>query len=588
MTPFEIGRLDFTPEAVKAWASLDHRNTNWPVVYVLDGVKGDGQAAIGGGLNDVYVGESRNAAARMRQHFDSPEKKHLRTIRVIVDATFNKSVCLDLESYLIRMLAGDGSYRVLNRNDGITEADYYDRTQYRESFLQVFDQLKQDGVFTRTIPEIENSDLFKLSPFKALTPDQAIAVEDILEGLFEDLKSGEKSTTVIQGEPGTGKTVVAIYMLKLLMDIAATAPAEDLDSDTLFSEFFVEGYQDLLKDVRIGLVVPQQSLRESIKKVFKKTPGLHPAMVMTAFDVGFSDQHFDLLIVDEAHRLNQRANQPSGVQNKKFRDITERLFGSDDKTKTQLDWIRAKSRHQIFLLDAAQSVRPADLPSETLSVLVGEAKAANRNYPLLSQMRVQAGSDYVSYIRRILGSGAPMAPEKFEGYGLRFFDDLAEMREEIRRKDAEVGLSRLLAGYAWPWKTKSDKTAFDIELDGVQLRWNSKQVDWIASPKAVDEVGSIHTVQGYDLNYAGVIIGSDLRYDPVNGRLIVDRESYFDKKGKENNDVLGKKFTDEDLLRFISNIYAVLLTRGILGTYVYVCDPALRAHLRQFIPQQSS
>lgn len=584
MTPFEIGRLDFTPEAVKAWASLDHRNTNWPVVYVLDDVKGGGQAAIGGGLNDVYVGESRNAAARMRQHFDSPEKKHLRTIRVIVDATFNKSVCLDLEAYLIRMLAGDGSYRVLNRNDGITEADYYDRGHYRESFLEVFDQLKRDGVFTRTIPEIENSDLFKLSPFKALTPDQAIAVEDILEGLFEDLKSGEKSTTVIQGEPGTGKTVVAIYMLKLLVDIAATAPAEDLDSDTLFSEFFVEGYQDLLKDVRIGLVVPQQSLRESIKKVFKKTPGLHPAMVMTAFDVGFSDQHFDLLIVDEAHRLNQRANQPSGVQNKKFRDITERLFGSDDKTKTQLDWIRAKSRHQIFLLDAAQSVRPADLPSETLSVLVGEAKAANRNYPLLSQMRVQAGSDYVSYIRRILGSGAPVAPEGFDGYGFRLFDNLAEMREEIQRKDAEVGLSRLLAGYAWPWKTKNDKTAFDIDLDGVQLRWNSKQVDWIASPKAIDEVGSIHTVQGYDLNYAGVIIGPDLRYDPVNGTLIVDRDSYFDTKGKENNDVLGKKYTDDDLLRFISNIYAVLLTRGILGTYVYVCDPALRTHLRQFIP----
>ncbi len=584
MTPFDIGRLDFTPEAVKAWASLDHRNTNWPVVYVLDDLKGGGQAAIGGGLNDVYVGESRNAAARMRQHFDSPEKKHFRTIRVIVDETFNKSVCLDLESYLIRMLAGDGSYRVLNRNDGITEADYYDRGQYRESFLKVFDQLRRDGVFTRTIPEIENSDLFKLSPFKALTPDQAVAVEDILEGLFEDLKSGVRSTTVIQGEPGTGKTVVAIYMLKLLMDIAATAAAEDLDSDTLFSEFFVEGYQDLLKDVRIGLVVPQQSLRESIKKVFKKTPGLHPEMVMTAFDVGFADQHFDLLIVDEAHRLNQRANQPSGVQNKNFRLITEKLFGSDDKTKTQLDWIQAKSTHQIFLLDTAQSVRPADLPPEMLGVLVQEAKAANRNCPLLSQMRVQAGSDYVGYIRRILNSGAPVAPEKFDGYGFRLFDDLAEMRGEIRRKDAEVGLSRLLAGYAWAWKTKSDKTAFDIELDGVQLRWNSKQVDWIASPMAIDEVGSIHTVQGYDLNYAGVIIGPDLRYDAVKGTLIVDRDSYFDTKGKENNRALGKTYTDDDLLRFISNIYTVLLTRGILGTYVHVCDPALRTHLRQFIP----
>jgi DUF2075 family protein len=94
-------------------------------------------------------------------------------------------------------------------------------------------------------------------------------------------------------------------------------------------------------------------------------------------------------------------------------------------------------------------------------------------------------------------------------------------------------------------------------------------------------------VQGYDLNYAGVIIGPDLRYDASERRLVVDRGSYFDTKGKENNDVLGKKYTDVDLLRFISNIYAVLLTRGILGTYVYVCDPALRAYLQEFIPDGS-
>ena len=131
----------------------------------------------------------------------------------------------------------------------------------------------------------------------------------------------------------------------------------------------------------------------------------------------------------------------------------------------------------------------------------------------MSQMRVQAGSDYVAYVRRILDttttSTLPPA-ELFEGYDFRMFDSVSEMRAEIRRKDAAVGLSRLLAGYAWAWKTKTDKTLYDIEIDGCQLRWNSTQTDWIASPKSVDEVGSIHTVQGYDLNYAGVIIGPDL------------------------------------------------------------------------------
>ncbi|MET4638153.1 DNA/RNA helicase domain-containing protein [Mycetocola sp. 2940] len=590
MTPSDISRLDFTPEAVTQWAPSHPRNTNWPVVYVLDDAQAEKTNSTGGRLRDVYVGESRNAAVRMRQHLDSPDKRHLKRIRVIVDERFNKSACLDLESFLIRLLAGDGAYRVLNRNDGITDGDYYNRDLYRESFREVFDKLQADGVFTRSIPEIENSDLFKLSPFKALTQDQAVAVEDILEGLFADLGSGANSTIVIQGEPGTGKTVVAIYMLKLLVDIANTVALEDFDSDTMFSELFIPQNRALLTDLRIGLVVPQQSLRESIRKVFRKTPGLDPSMVLTAFDVGNADEDFDLLIVDEAHRLNQRANQPSGVQNKNFADITKKLFGFDDLAKTQLDWIRAKSKHQIYLLDAEQSVRPADVPPELLGALVSATKDRHRHYPLATQMRVQAGSDYLAYVRRILGSPGPWddphspAKEQFEGYDFRMFDSVADMRAEVRRKEEEAGLSRMLAGFAWPWKSKNDKTAYDIEIDGHRFRWNSTQTDWVASRKSLEEVGSIHTVQGYDLNYAGVIIGPDLRYDAKAGRLFVDRASYFDKKGKENNPVLGKVYSDDDLLRFIRNIYAVLLTRGIRGTFVYVYDPALREYLRAFIP----
>jgi DUF2075 family protein len=87
-------------------------------------------------------------------------------------------------------------------------------------------------------------------------------------------------------------------------------------------------------------------------------------------------------------------------------------------------------------------------------------------------------------------------------------------------------------------------------------------------------------VQGYDLNYAGVIIGPDLRYDAASGRIVASRDDYRDKKGKENNPTLGIVYTDDDLLRYIVNVYAVLLTRGIRGTYVYVVDRDLREHLR--------
>jgi DUF2075 family protein len=590
MMSFQIARVEFSKAAVVTWKSHDEKHGNWPVVYVLDNGRNTVQASPKDKLRDIYVGESLNAVGRLHQHLGSPAKQHLTNVRVILHEKFNKSVCLDLESYLIKMLAGDGANQVLNRNNGITEAQYYQRDAYREGFRTIFEQLKADGIFTRSIAEIENSDLFKLSPFKALTEDQANSVEEIVKGFLVDVERGGESTIVIQGDPGTGKSVVAIYLMKLLVDIKTFDSLEDLDSDSRFSYFFTETSKSLLRGLRIGLVVPQQSLRSTIKNVFRKTRGLHPDMVMTPFEVGEAEGTFDLLLVDETHRLNQRANQPSGVLNAKFATITKALFGTDDTSKTQLDWIRVKSRHQIFLLDAVQSVRPADLPPELLADLLADTRASDRHFQLRTQMRVQAGSDFVSYVRWILdprASSVPRVKLDFGEYDFRTFDTVAQMRDEIFRRNAEVGLSRMVAGYAWEWKTQKDKSAFDIEIGPTRLRWNSTPTDWVASSNALEEVGSIHTVQGYDLNYVGVIIGLDLRFNPGQRRLFIDRNSYFDKKGKENNRALGRTYSDDDLLRFITQIYAVLMTRGIRGTYIYACDPGLREYLRDFIPSSS-
>lgn len=568
MTGFEITEFPFTSPEVERLVQRNDRFSNWPVVYLLHNSA------------EIYVGESLNGVARLRQHLKT-EKRRLEVTRVVMDPSFNKSVCLDLESYLIRLLAGDGKYQVLNRNEGITNADYYDRDNYQTVFDEIFTQLRDRGAFTRSVRDIQNTDLFKLSPFKALTQDQAVAVEDILEGLFADLDADLPSRIVIQGGPGTGKTVVAIFLAKLLSDIRSTPPQEASDSDSLLSEFFVEGYGEKLVDFKFGLVVPQQSLRRSIKNVFAKTPGLRADMVMTPFEVGEAAGDFDLLIVDEAHRLNQRSNQPSGPQNAKFKTINERLFGADDVAYTQLDWINVKSKHQIYLVDAAQSVRPHDVTQQDLDRLTREAEVRARRYPLASQMRVQAGDDYVGYIRAVIG-GHPPRPARFVGYDLRMFDDLDAMVREVRAKDDDLGLARLVAGYAWSWKSKGGGTDFDIVIGDVKLRWNSQPVDWVNSPGSVLEVGSIHTIQGYDLNYAGVIIGRDLRLDPTTNRIVFDRSNYHDKKGMENNRARGIVYDDVDLLRMVVNIYAVLLTRGIRGTFVYVCDEPLREYLRTY------
>ncbi|WJX99863.1 DUF2075 domain-containing protein [Curtobacterium sp. 458] len=570
MTSFEVVQWPFNEQHLRLWRDSDPRFLNWPVVYILD----DGKR--------VYVGETLNTASRMRQHLDSDERRSLKAVRLVLDGTFNKSVCLDLESQLIGLFAGDDKYTVLNSNKGVVNADYYDRERYRKTFEDVFEALRDQKLFTRSIAEIENSELFKLSPFKALNHDQAVVMEDILEGLFEDIVRGARSTIVVQGDPGTGKTIVAVYLLKLLRDIANGTGVDDVDGDSMFSDYFTEDNRRRLSDFRIGLVVPQQALRASLKRVFGKTPGLEKTMVLTPFDVGKSAEKWDLLVVDESHRLNHRANQASGPQNKSFGEINERLFGADEDHYTQADWIRDRSTHQVFLLDSEQSVRPADLPQRLQADMIRNARQSDRYYRLFTQMRVQGGADYVSYVRAIMRGESP-EPKTFGEYAFRMFDDLGEMHDAIRARDDEVGLSRLVAGYAWEWKSKHDRQAVDIEVDGQRLQWNQTQKDWITSPGAVDQVGSIHTVQGYDLNYVGVIIGPDLRFDPLGQQLWFDRSNYFDKKGMENNPRLGITYTDDDLRRFVANIYAVLRTRGVLGTFVYVSDPDLRRHLRQFL-----
>jgi len=554
--------------------AVDIKLQDWPVVYTLNNKK------------EIYIGETRSALARLRQHHQNAEKRRLDKLHVIIDKTFNKSAALDLESYLIRLFSGEGKYSVLNRNDGIVNADYFNRGRYQETFDDVFEELRRRGFFTRSIEEIKNLDLYKFSPFKAPTSEQATIGSSIVDRFLTDRRHNTGGEEVIQGAAGTGKTILAIYLLKLLRDIERRDIGQEQDSDTMFSEFFTTENQELLQGFTAGLVIPQQSLRESVRKVFRNTPELGDTKILSPFDVGKAEGIFDLLVVDEAHRLNQRANQPSASQNKSFREINEQIFGRDDDGLTQLDWVRRKSKQCVLLIDRHQTVRPADISKQTVDELVNQAQTGNRYFVLETQMRVQAGIDYPEFIRRLLeGEVSSGAPDFGDEYEFGVYTNLDAMRKAIQQRDAQFELSRMVAGFAWEWNSKKDGTAFDIEEDGLKLRWNSTAKDWISAENSVNEVGSIHTVQGYDLNYAGVIIGRDLRMDPDTGRIIFDRANYFDKKGMENNLRRGIRYSDEDILAYVKNVYAVLLSRGIRGTFIYVCDEPLREYFLKYLPR---
>lgn len=568
-----IDRFEFNNDALVEIRSLKHYNTmvgeNWPVVYVLNNDK------------DAYVGETVNAARRTEQHLGNSAKQKLTEIRIITDKDFNKSVVLDLESYLIKHMAADGKYSLLNGNNGIQDHDYYERSAYEDKFRLIWNKLRKLGVVNKSIEDIENSELYKYSPYKSLGSEQFHTEMEILQALEEYRQDENGARIIVTGGAGTGKTILAIYLIKLFADINSKGlgdsdPDEYLDQDAevVYAAERIDGID------KIGIVFPQKSLRTSLKDVFKGIKSLDPSMVLDTTDVVKNyletGEKYDLLIVDEAHRLKCR-NKGHLSFYTKF-DKCNADLGLDKMTGTELDWIYMCSRNQIIFRDELQTIRPCDIDAEDFREIT------EKRYPgkvirqaLSTQWRCLGGNNYIDYLRKIM-SGTATEYHKIENYEFKLYDDVGKMHEDIKKLNEEYGLCRMAAGYAWKWVTKKDKTAYDMVIGDNKFRWNSTYDNWITTKNAVNEIGCIHTVQGYDLNYLGVIIGEDIKYDPSTKSIYADKDNYFDQQGKS-----GVANDPEALKEYLSNIYITLMTRGIRGTFVYVCNPALREYMARFI-----
>lgn len=496
---------------------------NWPVVYVAHNQK------------EVYIGETVNAFYRSKQHYENPIRRALSEIHVIADEEFNKSATLDIESWLIQYMVADQKFVLQNGNGGMQNHNYYDRQKYKAKFEDIWEKLREMGLARSTLRDLKNSDLFKYSPYKSLTEDQFVVARQI----YKDIRLDKAKTYVVHGKPGTGKTILATYLFKYLKE------------------------QDETKNMNIGLVVPMASLRKTIAKVFSKIKGLKSNMIIGPNDV--VKNQYDLLIVDESHRLQRR----KGIMGYGAFDAVNKRLGLGNEG-TQLDWILRSSKYQIFFYDENQSVKPADIRPEDFK------KLTTKEYRLVSQIRVEAGEEYIKFIEDIFDLKTPQHIN-FSNYDFQLFDNAEEMVSQIKEKDKKHKLARVVAGYAWPWHTARGTRVYDIEIGDLKLVWNSTTQDWVNSPNAVNEVGCIHTVQGYDLNYVGVIIGPEFSYNTESKKFEVDKEKYFDINGRNG-------ITDpKELERYIINIYKTLLTRGIKGTYVYVVDENLRNYLKQII-----
>ena len=381
-----------------------------------------------------------------------------------------------------------------------------------------------------------------------LLDEQKTVLEKIVKATTDSL-TGQKQVIVINGGPGTGKSVISINALARLT------------GQRLNARYVTPN------------AAPRAVFESKLKKIFGKADIRNLFSGSGSFTES-SAESFDALIVDEAHRLKMK----SGM----FKNLGE----------NQVKEIIKSAHTSVFFIDEAQKVTWSDV-GEILMIeeQAGLAGAKVERFELTSQFRCGGSDDYIAWLDEILGIHADTAHyfsrNKFD---FQIFDSPVELHKNIKEKNKFNNKSRVVAGYCWDWISKNNPNLSDISIDefGYKATWNltSDGSEWIISPKSVEEVGCIHTCQGLEVDYVGVIIGKDLI--AIDGVLVTDPSA----RAKTDKSLAGyKKELKEDPIsaqikadEIIRNTYRTLMSRGMKGCYVYFVDPATAEHFKKLLP----
>jgi DUF2075 family protein/predicted GIY-YIG superfamily endonuclease len=538
--------------------------------------------------SELYIGETTSAGGRFQQHLNNPERKNLDTIRFVFDDHFNKSAILDIEQTLIQMFMADQKFILQNKNGGQScKHDYYQRAMYQSMVDDIWNKLNEALLTNSNASSIRNSNLFKYSPFNTLTPEQEQVAHGIILNALDCLEKGKTGTSVLTGKAGTGKSIVMIHMIYTLINaMSISYNDEDLTPDEqaelgnrVLLANRISAYVQKHGPLKIAFVVPMTSIRKTFKSVFgaSKKIGLKSSMVIGPQDV--LKGQYDIVFVDEAHRLSRRKNITSYGS---FDDACKKL-GLDQNSATQLDMVQLKSKYSVLVYDENQTVKASDLTREQFNIALDRRSTEPYRAVLETQMRCEGGQAYISYLDEIFNV-TQKSKQIVNNYEFKLWDDPNAMIEDIRKKDKEFSLCRTLAGYSWKWKSKKCKSLSeavrkgveDIDLEGKKYVWNMSNQEWILRDDAVNEIGCIHTTQGYDLNYVAVIFGKEIDYDEKTDSIVICKGKFYDTKVKAGVD-------DVTLKQYIINSYKVMMARGIKGCYVYACNKSLQNYLRRFI-----
>jgi DUF2075 family protein len=371
-----------------------------------------------------------------------------------------------------------------------------------------------------------------------LIMEQQVAYATVLKLVQKSLKKDEKHTIIIKGGPGTGKSVVAVNLLSKLIQsgFSANYVTKNSAPRAAFSKNLISGKYKL----------------QYLKGLFRGSGSYYDVKPNT----------FDCLIVDEAHRLKLKSGFMSNL--------------GENQVKEMIN----ASKISVFFIDEDQIVTTKDIGSvseiKKWAKELGSTVHESEDLTLASQFRCNGSDGYLAFLDNLLGI-RQTANFKFDfDYDVKVFDDPSEMYEALKKTNTR-NKSRMIAGYTYEWVSKDDKSKFDIVLSpSFKKHWNFSTDEFAIDPESFDQVGCIHSTQGLEFDYVGIIIGKDLRYE--NGKVITD------KNQTAISDKSSGVRTCKDLVladRIIRNTYKTLLSRGQKGCYIFIQDKELSNYIKR-------
>jgi DUF2075 family protein len=375
----------------------------------------------------------------------------------------------------------------------------------------------------------------------ALINDQISAKNVILNAIKKSEKNNEKSVVIVKGSPGTGKTVIALHIFAEM-------------AEKKKSIFFSSKSKPLIEALKhkIG--------KNDAKILFASLYPFVPSKVK-------ENQH-DILLIDEAHRIGKTSNH----------QYTKSIDRTD---MPQIEQLIRCAKTSVFFIDDKQVIRSLEIGNtELIKEAAKKYNCTVKEVSLVSQFRCSGSDNYLDWLESVLGhSNAKktfdVEKDRFE---FKIFDSPETLYETIKQKDAEKGkTARLTAGFCWIWSKKLDENGElikDVKIGNFAMPWEThekisppkgyvKWYEWAYKPEGIKQVGCIYTAQGFEFDYIGVIVGSDLKYDKNKDCLIADPNGTKDPILKRSTE----KFDE-----YVKNIYRVLMSRGMKGCYVYFVD----------------